>query len=93
MSRPILDRTDVTARARNNPTALNVYAQICGETLARSHARAGDPVAIAGYLGRGDVFDRALARFAEAYADQNERDYKAMIAAVDSGRIVAHTGV
>jgi hypothetical protein len=69
------------------------YAELCGVTLARAHARSGDPVAIASYLGAGDVFDRALASFAEAYADQNERDYEALGAAVRSGRIAAETGV
>lgn len=74
-----------------NPTALAYYAQICGRTLARAHARAGDSVAIAAYLGRGDVFDRALVGFAEDYADQNERDYAAVLDAVASGRIRAET--
>jgi uncharacterized protein (DUF2252 family) len=76
-----------------NATALTEYARICGETLARAHARAGDSVAIAGYLGRGDTFDRALATFAEAYADQNEQDYAAVQAAVNSGEIVAEEGI
>jgi uncharacterized protein (DUF2252 family) len=76
-----------------NAKALAAYAEVCGRTLARAHARAGDSVAIAGYLGSGDAFDRAVARFAEAYADQNERDYAAMQEAVASGRIVAETGV
>jgi uncharacterized protein (DUF2252 family) len=76
-----------------NFKAMAGYAEVCGETLARSHARAGDSIAIAAYLGKSDVFDRALATFAEAYADQNERDYAAMRNAVDSGRIVALTGV
>ena len=74
-----------------NPTALAYYARVCGRTLARSHARAGDSVAIASYLGRGDGFDRALASFAETYADQNERDYAAVVDAVESGRITAET--
>ena len=75
-----------------NPTALTYYARVCGRTLARAHARAGDSVAIAAYLGRGDSFDRALAGFAEAYADQNERDYAAVVEAVESGRITAEFG-
>jgi len=62
------------------------------QALARAHARSGDPVAIASYLGRGNGFDRALARFAEAYADQNERDYAAVRGAVDAGRITAEPG-
>ncbi len=76
-----------------NAKALAAYAVICGRTLARAHARAGDAVAIAGYLGRGELFDRALATFAETYAEQNERDYAEMSAAVADGRITAQTGV
>jgi uncharacterized protein (DUF2252 family) len=71
--------------------ALLRYAKLCGRALARGHARAGDPALISGYLGRGDAFDRALATFARTYADQNERDHAAMVAAVKSGRLVAHT--
>ncbi len=70
-----------------------LYSRICGATLARAHARWGDRVAIASYLGNGDAFDRAIADFSAAYADQNERDYAAFTAAVDSGRLVAITGV
>jgi len=70
-----------------------LYSRICGATLARAHARWGDWIAIASYLGKGDAFDRAIADFSAAYADQNERDYAAFAAAVDSGRLVAHTGV
>ena len=65
---------------------------LCGWTLARAHARSGDRVAIAAYLGRGDGFDRELARFAEAYADQNERDYDALAAAVKAGVVAADPG-
>ena len=68
------------------------YAQLCGWTLARSHARSGDSQAIAGYLGSKTVFDRAIADFAVAYADQNDRDYEAFKAAIDSGQISAHEG-
>jgi uncharacterized protein (DUF2252 family) len=75
------------------PESFDVYAQICGQTLARAHARSGDPVAIASYLGTSDTFDRALAAFAAAYADQNERDYDALKAAAESGRINAQTGL
>ena len=70
-----------------------LYARVCGATLARAHARWGDRIAIASYLGKGDVFDRAIADFAVAYADQNERDYAAFVGAVDSGRIAATRGV
>ncbi|MFD7073464.1 DUF2252 domain-containing protein [Nocardioides sp. NPDC059952] len=75
-----------------NPTAMTGYARMCGWTLARAHARSGDPVAIASYLGSGDRFDRAVSTFAEAYADQNERDYAALRRAVDEGRVVAQRG-
>ena len=75
------------------PRAMRVYADLCGWTLARSHARSGDPVAIASYLGHGDAFDRALATFAEAYAEQNERDYDALANAAASGRIAIETGL
>jgi hypothetical protein len=72
---------------------LAVYAGMCGWTLARAHARTGDRAAIAAYLGGGHVFDHALVNFAEAYADQNERDYQAFAAAVQAGRLAATTGV
>jgi uncharacterized protein (DUF2252 family) len=74
-----------------NPTALAYYAGVCGRTLARAHARGGESVAIAAYLGGGDSFDRALAGFSEAYADQNERDYAAVVEAAESGRITVET--
>jgi uncharacterized protein (DUF2252 family) len=70
-----------------------IYARICGATLARAHARWGDRVAIASYLGKGDAFDRAIADFSAAYADQNEKDYEAFAAAVKSGRLAARSGV
>jgi uncharacterized protein (DUF2252 family) len=70
-----------------------LYSRICGATLARAHARWGDRIAIASYLGKGNVFDRAIADFSAAYADQNERDYDTFTAAIDSGRLVARTGV
>jgi uncharacterized protein (DUF2252 family) len=72
---------------------LNAYAQACAWTLARAHARAGQRRAIAAYLGSSDAFDRALHRFAESYADQNERDYRALVDAVATGRIKAEMGV
>jgi uncharacterized protein (DUF2252 family) len=75
------------------PNALAIYAEVCGWTLARAHARSGDAAAIASYLGGGDVFDRAMASFAEAYADQNERDYAAFQRAVADGRLQAETGL
>jgi uncharacterized protein (DUF2252 family) len=75
------------------PNALETYGQICGWTLARAHARSGDAAMIASYLGGGDAFDRAMASFAEAYADQNERDYAAFQAAIADGRLQAETGL
>jgi hypothetical protein len=77
-----------TADTATMPAAdMRIYARICGWTLARAHARSGDAVAISGYLGTSDRFDRAMAEFAEAYADQNERDYDAFAAAIEAGRI------
>jgi hypothetical protein len=75
------------------PKLLEIYGKICGGTLARAHARSGDPIAISAYLGKGDAFDRALASFAETYADQNERDYEALQEAVSSGRVTAEFGL
>jgi uncharacterized protein (DUF2252 family) len=69
------------------PTDLAVYAELCGWTLARAHARSGDRIALAAYLGGGVSFDEAVADFAEAYADQNERDYQTMLDAASDGRI------
>jgi uncharacterized protein (DUF2252 family) len=70
-----------------------LYAELCGATLARAHARWGDRIAIGSYLGKGDAFDRAIADFSAAYADQNERDFEAFSAAVESGRISSETGL
>jgi uncharacterized protein (DUF2252 family) len=75
------------------PEAMSAYGRMCGWTLARAHARSGDRVAIASYLGRGNVFDRAALEFAKGYAKQNEADYGELVAAVKSGRIVAETGL
>ena len=75
------------------PSGLRVYAQLCGWTLARAHARSGDRIALAAYLGRSAKFDQAIAEFAETYADQNERDYAALQAAVKDGRAEATTGI
>lgn len=72
-----------------SPAQLETFGEVCGITLARAHARSGDRIAIAAYLGRGDVFDRAVAAFAEAYADQNERDHQALVDAVHAGRLPA----
>jgi uncharacterized protein (DUF2252 family) len=70
-----------------------LYSRLCGATLARAHARWGDRIAIASYLGKGDAFDRAVAEFSSVYADQNERDFEAFASTVNSGRLQAQTGV
>ena len=71
------------------PRGMRIYGQLCGWTLARAHARSGDRIAIASYLGGSDVFDRAIIDFAAAYADQNERDHRSLVDAVAAGRITA----
>lgn len=76
-----------------NPNGMSLYARVCAWTLARAHARSGDRIALAAYLGKKDTFDQAIAAFASAYADQNERDYSVLRAAVSSGKIVAEEGV
>ncbi len=75
------------------PGGMRLYGNLCGWTLARAHARSGDAIAIAAYLGGSDVFDQAITQFADAYADQNERDHDAVLQAVKSGRIVAEQGL
>jgi uncharacterized protein (DUF2252 family) len=75
------------------PKTMATYGKLCGWTLARAHARSGDRIAIAAYLGNGDSFDRAILEFSNAYADQNERDYRRLTAAVDSGEIAVQTGL
>ncbi len=75
------------------PAGAVAYGKMCGWTLARGHARSGDRIAIASYLGTSDTFDQALAAFAETYADQNERDFEALQAAVDTHRVEAQTGL
>ena len=76
-----------------SPKELATYADICGFILARAHARSGDPIALAAYLGTSDRFDHAIGAFATVYADQNERDYRAFVGAVRSGRLKAAEGV
>ena len=71
------------------PRGMRIYGELCGWALARAHARSGDRIAIAAYLGGSDVFDKAITQFAAAYADQNERDHQALVDAVASGRITA----
>ncbi|MFZ0250215.1 MAG: DUF2252 domain-containing protein [Acidimicrobiales bacterium] len=75
------------------PEGLEAYGKLCALTLARAHARSGDRFAMAAYLGNSDTFDKALAKFAESYADQNERDYEAFAAACKSGRLHAEEGM
>jgi Uncharacterized protein conserved in bacteria (DUF2252) len=71
------------------PRGMRMYGRLCGWTLARAHARSGDRIAIAAYLGASDTFDQAITEFSAAYADQNEKDHDALVAAADSGRITA----
>jgi hypothetical protein len=75
------------------PPGMALYASVCGWTLARGHARSGDRIAIAAYLGAKDGFDQAVADFAETYADQNEVDYAALKAAGESGRVQVVAGL
>ena len=75
------------------PETMSGYANLCGWTLAKAHARSGDAIAIAAYLGTSDAFDRSMAEFAEAYADQNELDYASLVEAAATGRVVAESGV
>ena len=72
---------------------LEFYAGLCGWTLARAHARSGDPIAITGYLGADDAFDRSITKFAQRYADQNELDHQALVTAIHAGRVPAVEGV
>jgi uncharacterized protein (DUF2252 family) len=72
---------------------MNLYAELCGGILARAHARSGDAARIAGYLGKGDAFDKAVVAFGVAYADQTERDHAALLAAIKSGKIAVETGL
>ena len=75
------------------PRGLSSYADLCGWTLARAHARSGDRIAIAGYLGSSGAFDSALVDFARAYADQNERDHRALLDAIAKGHVDAVAGI
>jgi uncharacterized protein (DUF2252 family) len=75
------------------PLTLTYYGRLCGWTLARAHARSGDPVAIAAYLGDGDAFDQSIVDFCERYADQNQRDYDEFVGAIRAGRLEAVEGV
>jgi hypothetical protein len=76
-----------------SPPALAFYARQCAWTLARAHARSGDPIAITAYLGKSDGFDQSVTDFSERYADQNDRDYTAFTKAIRTGRLTATEGV
>jgi uncharacterized protein (DUF2252 family) len=76
-----------------SPTMLAVYAQLCGWTLARAHARSGDAIAVSSYLGTGDAFPQAIATFAHAYANQNDVDHQALVDAIAAGTVQAQSGV
>ncbi|MFD9034094.1 DUF2252 domain-containing protein [Streptomyces sp. NPDC059567] len=87
--RQLRDWKGIAMPERMRPKDMEAFGELCGVTLARAHARSGDRIAIAAYLGRGDSFDRAVAAFAEAYATQNERDHQALVDAVRAGRLPA----
>ncbi|MFC4031341.1 DUF2252 domain-containing protein [Streptomyces polygonati] len=87
--RQLRDWKGVVEPSLMEPRGMRMFGRLCGATLARAHARSGDRIAVASYLGRGEVFDQALVRFAEAYADQNERDHLALVEAVAAGRVRA----
>jgi hypothetical protein len=91
--RQLWDSKGSAAVGSMDPKSLKMYAKVCGWALAKSHARSGDAIAISSYLGKSDSFDRALSSFAESYADQNDRDYAALKAAADSGRIKVEAGL
>jgi Uncharacterized protein conserved in bacteria (DUF2252) len=75
------------------PQAMSAYGKLCGWTLAGAHARTGDRITIAAYLGGGASFDRAVLEFSKAHAEQNERDYQGIVEAVRDGRVTAQTGL
>ncbi len=85
--RQLLDWKGIAVAESMSPQTMGLFGRLCGATLARAHARSGDRIAIAEYLGKSDKFDQALARFAESYADQNERDHQALLDAAKIGRV------
>jgi uncharacterized protein (DUF2252 family) len=91
--RQLWDGKGSAAVERMTPKTMELYAKLCGWTLARAHARSGDRIAIAAYLGKGDSFDRAICEFSEAYAEQNDRDYKEFARAVEEGRLEAKADI
>ena len=91
--RQLQDHKYSPAVEKMNVDALTAYGRLCSFTLACAHARSSDPAQISGYLGTSNVFDQAIATFAERYANQVEQDYKELVKAIQTGRIVAETGV
>ncbi|WP_333736538.1 DUF2252 domain-containing protein [Streptomyces sp. IBSBF 2806] len=89
--RQLRDMKGIAVTENMSPKRMSLFAWLCGATLSRAHARSGDRIAIAAYLGGGDVFDRALATFAELYADQNEKDHQALLDAIRAGRVQAQS--
>jgi len=89
--RQLYDWKGIAVAEQMIPDGMLRFGELCGHSLARSHARSGDRIAIAEYLGAGDVFDQAMVQFAESYADQNERDHAALVDAVRTGRVLAAT--
>lgn len=87
--RQLRDWKGIAVAENMSPKRMALFGRLCGATLARAHARSGDRIAIAAYLGGGDAFDRALATFAELYADQNEKDHQALVDAIQAGRVPA----
>ncbi|MEV6396917.1 DUF2252 domain-containing protein [Streptomyces sp. NPDC051907] len=87
--RQLRDWKAIAEPSQMPPRGMRVFGEVCGTTLARAHARSGDRIAIAAYLGAGDVFERALAEFAESYADQNERDHRELVNAAAVGQVTA----
>ena len=91
--RQLKDKKGSFEMQRLDEKGMGTYLAVCAACLARAHARSGDASVISGYLGSGTVFDRAIGDFAVAYADQTERDYQALVEAVDSGRVLAQSGI
>ncbi|MFI6676176.1 DUF2252 domain-containing protein [Kribbella sp. NPDC050470] len=91
--RQLRDMKGAAVVEKMDPAGMMMYGQLCGWTLARAHARSGDRIALATYLNSDDAFPEAMAEYSEAYADQNERDYRAFVDAVDSGRLEAESGL
>jgi hypothetical protein len=87
--RQLRDWKGIAVAESMSPKRMALFGRLCGATLARAHARSGDRISIAAYLGGGDSFDRALVTFAELYADQNEKDHQALVDAIQSGRVPA----